>query len=108
MLFEPHLDSPIPVDAATGANAAAASVKSIQSPIKWWKTQEREQEVEADWVRDFSSSYILHAYSNRISAIENFTGITVPYVFSRQSNFARAVYPAAKHALDRGLFTIDD
>src|SRR2546423_6364876 len=52
ILFEPHSGSPIPVDAATGANATAASVKSTQNPINWWNTQEREQEVEADWVRD--------------------------------------------------------
>ena len=32
-----------------------------------------------------------------------FGGISPDYVLARSSNFARAVYPALKHALDSGI-----
>ena len=32
-----------------------------------------------------------------------FEGITLEYVLKNNSNFARAVYPAVRHALDHGM-----
>lgn len=34
-----------------------------------------------------------------------FGGITLEYVLAQNNNFARAVYPAVKHALDNGIIT---
>lgn len=63
-----------------------------------------------DWARDWSSTYLLHAFSpNRWGhKVPGFEHITPRYVLERQSNFARAVYPIAKIMYDRGLIQIDD
>ncbi|OBT45259.1 hypothetical protein VE00_03621 [Pseudogymnoascus sp. WSF 3629] len=65
-----------------------------------------------DWEIDYSTSYILHAFKpDKSEHIENFdrdNGISVKYVLARQSNFALAVYPAVKHAIDDGVISADD
>ncbi|KFY91611.1 hypothetical protein V500_04574 [Pseudogymnoascus sp. VKM F-4518 (FW-2643)] len=66
----------------------------------------------SDWEIDYSTSYILHAFKpDKSEHIENFDrddGITVKYVLARLSNFAIAVYPAVKHAIDTGVISVDD
>lgn len=61
----------------------------------------------ATWVQDRRSSYVLHGFNSGIrhyrSLFREFDGITVDYVLARKSNFARAVYPAVKHAIDNGV-----
>ncbi|KAK5043001.1 hypothetical protein LTR13_000772 [Exophiala sideris] len=63
-------------------------------------------ETKADWQMDFSSTYAIHAFKNHQSA--PIKEITPGDVLSRQSNFARAVYPAARHAFEAGFLTLDD
>jgi hypothetical protein len=63
------------------------------------------------WERDWSGSYLLHAFSpdrwsHKVEGLEE--GITPRYVLERKSNFARAVYPVAKSMYDRGLIGVDD
>ncbi|RFU78228.1 glycosyl transferase [Trichoderma arundinaceum] len=62
------------------------------------------------WARDWSKTYLLHAFNPfRFSKkIDGFEHITPRYVLERKSNFARAVYPVAKHLYDRGMLNIDD
>ena len=65
------------------------------------------------WRRDWRSSYVLHGWTSGIQMnmeekardelFGNFGAITPAYVLSRKSNFARAVYPAVKHAIDRDV-----
>ena len=66
----------------------------------------------ADWEIDYSTSYFLHAFKpDKSEHIENFDrddGITVKYVLARLSNFALAVYPAVKHAIDAGVISAND
>ena len=67
---------------------------------------------EDTWQVDFRSSYALHGWTSGIETQLNdderkelfgdFGGITLDYVLAQNSNFARAVYPAVKHALDQG------
>ena len=64
------------------------------------------------WQHDWRSSYVLHGFTSGIQGQLNdaereemfgkFGGITLDYVLAQNSNFARAVYPAVKHALDNG------
>ncbi|KAK0729488.1 glycosyl transferase [Lasiosphaeris hirsuta] len=62
------------------------------------------------WERDYSSTYVLHAFDPKRNGnpVPGFEHITPRYVLDRQSNFARAVYPVAKHMYDAGLVEIDD
>ena len=69
------------------------------------------------WQRDWRLSYTLHGWTSSLlggtqtwlSTDESkgifgaFDGINFEYVLAQNSNFARAVYPAVKHALDNGF-----
>ena len=62
------------------------------------------------WCKDWRSSYVLHGWTSGIERnmeksarhelFGSFKAITPAYVMARKSNFARAVYPAVKHAID--------
>ena len=60
------------------------------------------------WRKDWRLSYVLHGWTHGIEIegkageLGDFGGITVDYVLAQRSNFARAVYPAVKHALEEG------
>lgn len=62
------------------------------------------------WEIDYSPSYVIHAFKAPGNNIANFhpEGITMRYLLAQQSNFARAVYPAVKHAVDAGIISADD
>lgn len=53
---------------------------------------------------DYSETYGIHAY--RIS--DQNPPVGLPYLLSPQSNFAKAVYPVVKHAVDAGLISVTD
>lgn len=63
-----------------------------------------------EWAHDWSSSYLLHAFSAARwgHEIEGFKEITPKYVLERRSNFARAVYPVAHHLYQEGLISVGD
>ena len=72
---------------------------------------------EHDWERDWRLSYVLHGWTSALGKDlkekerkELFKnpqgGITLDYVLTRRSNFARAVYPAVQDALDSGVISI--
>jgi hypothetical protein len=58
------------------------------------------------WENDYPSTYAIHAFRN--NDVQNFDGITIKYVLARQSNFARAVYPAVRHAIEAGIISSED
>ena len=70
-------------------------------------------EAPESWKTDLRSSYVLHGWTSGIETEFNdqerdamfrkFGGITPDFVLAQSSNFARAVYPAFKHALDNGV-----
>ncbi|KAK4237711.1 hypothetical protein C8A03DRAFT_15776 [Achaetomium macrosporum] len=63
-----------------------------------------------DWERDWSHTYMLHAFTPTRwkHEVDGFEHITPRYVLARQSNFARAVYPVAKILYDKGLIRVGD
>ncbi|KAL2135337.1 hypothetical protein VTI74DRAFT_8990 [Chaetomium olivicolor] len=71
-----------------------------------WEHPERFPE----WERDWSQTYLLHGFLPYRSGhqVPGFDHITPKYVLSRQSDFARAVYPMAKMLYDQGLMEIED
>jgi glycosyl transferase-like sugar-binding protein len=62
------------------------------------------------WPRDWSSSYMLHAFcpGRWKHEVAGFKHITPRYVLERRSNFARAVYPVARQMYIEGLLDVDD
>ena len=68
--------------------------------MDYW--QSRVSKGEAEWEKDYSGSCILHAFKG-ISDPEWPKKVDLEYVIARQSNFARAVYPAVKHAVEVGI-----
>lgn len=64
---------------------------------------------------DWRSSYVLHGWNSVVKNVGdtqkvfgNDEGITLEYVMSRKSQFANAVYPAIKHAVDNGVIEYTD
>ena len=66
------------------------------------------------WERDWRLTYVLHGWHSALvrnigskwqiaDTFGKCGGITLEYVLARNSNFARAVYPAIKHAFDAGV-----
>ena len=59
------------------------------------------------------ASFVLHGWTSglrgelndeqRATIFGKFGGITLDYILARNSNFALALYPAVKHALDNGV-----
>ncbi len=65
------------------------------------------------WYVDWRVSYTLHGWNHAVEGlieyqeegddlVGSFGSITLEYVLSQNSNFARAVYPAVRHAFDSG------
>jgi hypothetical protein len=53
---------------------------------------------------DFSSSYVLHAFDAAVEKVlGKGRGVDVRYVLARESNYARAVFPAVWHAVQEGI-----
>lgn len=59
---------------------------------------------------DWRGSYVLHGWNSVVKGLGdtqaifgNSEGITLEYVLARKSQFANAVYPAIKHAVDNGV-----
>ncbi|KAH8896243.1 hypothetical protein GQ53DRAFT_640225 [Thozetella sp. PMI_491] len=96
-LFLPKLQTP------TSYNAAEAnpSLLTCDDALSW--LAQRNQKGDA-WELDFSSSYILHAFDNGMEKIWGWDHqINLKYVLARQSNYARAVFPAVWHAVEAGI-----
>ncbi|KAK4465376.1 hypothetical protein QBC42DRAFT_313655 [Cladorrhinum samala] len=86
--------------------ATLPSYEELEGFAERWEHPERFEEWETDW----SKSYLLHAFTPHRwnHKVEGFTNITPRYVLERTSNFARAVYPAAKLLYERGLIGVED
>ncbi|KAK4152487.1 Lactosylceramide 4-alpha-galactosyltransferase [Chaetomidium leptoderma] len=56
------------------------------------------------WELDFSSSYVLHAFDSALTKVLGKGGeIDLQYVLARESNYARAVFPAVWKAVEEGI-----
>ncbi len=101
-LFTPHSD----VRAAGGrlhiGNRDPKEEDSCRDKIRW--LQEEERPGKADWEVEFTSTYVLHAFDDHIKKIWGWDHqINLEYVLARQSNYAREVYPAIRHAIAAGI-----
>lgn len=107
-IYAGHPEFPSPLNESNRATYPFEDDDESADVMERWRNPKEWHE----WAHDFSSTYILHAWTIDESRgkhnIPNFAGITPRYILARQSSIARAVYPAMKHAFDRGLFGLDD
>ncbi|KAH8663372.1 hypothetical protein BGZ60DRAFT_411155 [Tricladium varicosporioides] len=101
-LFQPHFKTPA-TTGLLGDNGPRELKGTCLDAMAWLKERESEGKVEK-WEMDFSSSYILHAFDDELEKIWGWDHkINLEYVLARQSNYARAVYPAIWHAIQAGV-----
>jgi hypothetical protein len=108
-LFGVHaeIESNLPM-AGNGTDMVA--LPSYDESDEDFEARWRHPERFPDWERDWSHTYLLHAFTPTRwkHKVDGFEHITPRYVLARQSNFARAVYPVAKILYDKGLIRVDD
>ena len=104
-LFKPH------ATAAFGGGVLDDTAGQPKQPnrtctdaLAWLRERETAGGRMESWEMDFSASYVLHAFDGDMDKIRGWDGqITLKYVLARQSNYARAVYPAIWHAVKTGV-----
>ncbi|KAK9384502.1 hypothetical protein V1515DRAFT_618036 [Lipomyces mesembrius] len=100
-LFGSHSEAQAPHLAA--ADPRHPALTTANAELLWEAARASTRE---EWENDYSSSYAIHAFKS--NGLHDFDKITLQYVLSRQSNFARAVYPAVQHAIDTGIIVLED
>jgi Glycosyltransferase sugar-binding region containing DXD motif len=98
-LFKPYAQTPVTNDSLP---RPLGQPKTCQDIFNW--LEEMEKDKTESWEMDFSSTYILHAFDDDIPKIRGWDHKRdLRYILSRQSNYARAVYPAIAHAITAGV-----
>lgn len=70
---------------------------TFEDAVEYWnRTKSRDR---PNWEIDYSGSYVIHAFDVHGRGRQN---VDLEYVMARQSNYARAVYPAVEHAIRTG------
>lgn len=92
-LFDVHSETPPSLPDEEGLPGVP---KTFEEAVAYWGRSKEEKET--SWEIDYSGSYVIHAFDGR----DNYwpEHVDLGYVMARQSNYARAVYPAIKHAID--------
>ncbi|KAK3302177.1 uncharacterized protein B0T15DRAFT_496650 [Chaetomium strumarium] len=107
-LFQPHLGTPSAAASGGVLDDVAGKPKELRrntctDALAWLRERELAGRMES-WEIDFSATYVLHAFDGDIGQIRGWDHqITLKYVLARQSNYARAVYPAVWHAVKTGI-----
>jgi hypothetical protein len=100
-LFNPHTDTPASLpddDQRLNKEGLRKVPTTFQDAVEYWNKSKKNDQPE--WEIDYSGSYVIHAFDGH----SNFwpDHVDVEYIMARQSNYARLVYPAVKHAIDNG------
>ncbi|KKY35451.1 putative glycosyl transferase [Diaporthe ampelina] len=68
-----------------------------------WAAWERHRAGEKkEWAHDFSDAFFFHNYFNDVKSPRGFTGVSVPYVLARDSNYALAAWPIVMKGIKDG------
>jgi hypothetical protein len=104
-LFQPHPENPPLKSPEEAAAAGLHPERDAQALYRNWNATEHEE-----WELDFSSSYVVHAMSptHHGGNVPGFSDITLDYILSRESNYARAAFPATWHALENRVLEKED
>lgn len=104
LLLKPHEKTPEWVDAA----GQPKELKNSCLDALAWLAEPDRGSKRAGWEVDFSATYVLHAFDDEANKISGWDRkITLEYVLARKSNYALAVYPAVKHAIEANIITMD-
>lgn len=102
LLFEPHNDATT-LRVADEAALPPVPTNFIEARA-YWAAIRAGNRIQEDWEVDYSGAYMIHAFDNE--KIWHDT-VTLDYVLSRKSNYARVVYPAVLHAIENGLIEVE-
>jgi hypothetical protein len=86
-------------------SAGAGALSTCQDALSYLRQREMAAQQSGDPKEvDFSGSYVLHAFDDSIRKIWGWDHvIDLKYVMARRSTYARAVYPAVRHAVQAGI-----
>jgi hypothetical protein len=84
--------------------------ESCADTLAWLKMHEAERAGDDDGRElSFDSTYVLHAFDDALSGMRGWDRVVdARYVCRRESNYARAVFPAMQHAREKGVIAIDE
>lgn len=108
-LFEPHLGTPSATAHSGVLDDVAGQPKELRrntctDALAWLRERELAAGRMESWEMDFSATYVLHAFDDDIGQIRGWDHqVNLKYILARQSNYARAVYPAVWHAVKSGI-----
>lgn len=93
-LFNPHTETP--AEAPNREDLIAKTPTTFDEAVDYWKRARTDSKP--SWEIDYSGSYVIHAFDGH----DNYwpEHVDMEYIMARQSNYARAVFPAVKHAIE--------
>ncbi|CZR50371.1 uncharacterized protein PAC_00243 [Phialocephala subalpina] len=102
-LFKPHFSIPAKQPLFQSLTSEKAGI--CENLFGWLREKEIfDKESKEEWEIDFSSTYVLHAFDEGMERIRGWDhSVDLRYVMGRQSNYAMAVFPAIKHAIEKGV-----
>ena len=101
-LFNPHTETPAgpPEAGERGAEGSFKEPTTFEEAVASWSQTKKNDRPK--WEIDYSGSFVIHAFDGHNNYWPDH--VDMEYIMARQSNYARAVYPAVKHAVDSGKF----
>lgn len=97
--LERHEGDDVPQNAISNPNVASG-------PMAAWERQRAGKPKE--WAHDFKDAYFLHNYFNDVENPRGFSGVSVPYVLARDSNYALAAWPIVMQGIKDGYIDEKD
>lgn len=98
-LFKPHVEHTMGMGDVAGKLKLDGNGGAACTDVLAWLKERRLEK----WEVDLSSTYVLHAFDDNLKSIRGWDHvIDVKYVLQGQSNYARAVSPAIRHAIEAG------
>ncbi|KAK3689410.1 hypothetical protein B0T22DRAFT_360005, partial [Podospora appendiculata] len=103
-LFQPNMKIPAVKASVEGNSGAPTELRATCMDAMAYLLEREDEGKMETWEMDFSSTYILHAFDDGIEKMGGWDHeINLKYVLARQSNYARAVYPAIWDAVKEGV-----
>ncbi|KAK8108886.1 hypothetical protein PG984_014687 [Apiospora sp. TS-2023a] len=106
LLLGRHAGEAIPKPAGVNSTSTSTS-KSTIDPYEIWEKSTQDA-AQKEWVYDFSDAIFLHKIFNSVENPTGYTGVSVPYILARDSNYALATWPLVMEGIKAGLIDAQD